>query len=403
MLDYSGAKAEAEDWIRGIYSKYGHHIQDLHADWAIAIFSAQGAGKCVNLRILSCSGARSRTFFKEAQALLRQCQDVDWSIPYISPVFKGAIEPLSGQGGAPKFHSWVFTQRFWLLVMQNLSLTGVELGSNFQAWSFALKRETIHTILMSLPILSSLQGQFDLNGFDFEETLESIPQVQHIAGAFYPSRFRTFGKPFPHIRTLHCLVSLELSEVLQLLKYLPNLDQLYMQSLRTIDMLTRKSKDIIDMPICQLRGLYISERLKNVGEDLDWALSELVLPWLPCLTELSLRMLEPRMAVAIGSYCPKFQCFRSFHNALQTESPPGVNAVGELLRRCSNLKIFDAVRHTIEVPYVLAEPWVCRELETFRCQLIRMGRLTSEEEVFYNTRRAATDRDDQHKEVSTEE
>ncbi|KAF8948255.1 hypothetical protein BGZ47_005889 [Haplosporangium gracile] len=354
-----------EDWVRGIYTKYGHHIRDLHADWAITIFSAQGARTCVNLQTLSCSCGRYNTFSQETLALAEQIQSANWSISSLSPMFDGAIAPLSGPRTPSECHAWVFTQRFWLLAMQNPSLTGMQLGSDFHRHCLALEGGTIRTILMSLPNLSRLDGDFGSKGFDFEEVLESIPQVQHISGAFYPYHIRIFDRSFRQIRAVHCLASVELSGLFLMLKHLPNLDQLFVQSIINTGMYTGKSKDLLDMSTSRLRGLYIYWQSNNAGEDLHWALSELVLPWLPCLTELGSKVLKPRTAVVIATYCSLFQSFQSLYDNLCNNSTAGiglhdVNAIGELLRRCPQLKTLSAAGHTIEAAYILAEPWVCR-------------------------------------------
>ncbi|KAG0364465.1 hypothetical protein BGX24_004597, partial [Mortierella sp. AD032] len=60
-----------------------------------------------------------------------------------------------------------------------------------------------------------------------------------------------------------------------------------------------------------------------------------------------------------------------------------VNAVGALMRQCPNLTTLDAISHSIAADYILAEPWACRDLETFRCQITGMNRLTVKEEEIY--------------------
>ncbi|KAG0253017.1 hypothetical protein BGZ95_006467, partial [Linnemannia exigua] len=62
-----------------------------------------------------------------------------------------------------------------------------------------------------------------------------------------------------------------------------------------------------------------------------------------------------------------------------------VNVVGTLLRLLPELKTLDAINYSIEADYLLAEPWVCRDLQTFRCQIIGMNRLSVKEEDIYST------------------
>lgn len=71
------------------------------------------------------------------------------------------------------------------------------------------------------------------------------------------------------------------------------------------------------------------------------------------------------------------------------------NVIGLLLRRCPNLKTLDAINHKLYADYVLAEPWVCRGLETLRCQIVGMERLKfEEEEDIYSTWESTIDRDE---------
>ncbi|KAG0251225.1 hypothetical protein BGZ95_006959, partial [Linnemannia exigua] len=82
-----------------------------------------------------------------------------------------------------------------------------------------------------------------------------------------------------------------------------------------------------------------------------------------------------------------------------------VNAVGTLLRHCPNLTTLDAINYSIEVDYLLAEPWVCRGLQTFRCLIIGMNRLTVEEEDIYitwATRASLRDKGEKEKEEEEE-
>ena len=122
------------------------------------------------------------------------------------------------------------------------------------------------------------------------------------------------------------------------------------------------------------------------------------MPWLPCLTELGFKVLKPRTAVALATYCPQIQSYRSFFNIHPSESKEeiilyNVNTVEELLHRCPHLKTLSATGHRIEAVYILAKPWDCRGLKTLRCQIVGMDRLTSEEEDSYKSWITATDQD----------
>lgn len=134
---------------------------------------------------------------------------------------------------------------------------------------------------------------------------------------------------------------------------------------------------------------------------MDPLLANYVLPRLSDLIALSIRALYPLTAAALGTHCLELQRFRLMdyeHSIHPGESESlEVNAIGLLLRRCPNLKILDAISHELYADYILAEPWVCRGLETLHCQIVGMERLKFEEEDIYNAWEAAIDRDDKEK------
>ena len=113
-----------------------------------------------------------------------------------------------------------------------------------------------------------------------------------------------------------------------------------------------------------------------------------MLPHLPDLTALSTRALYPLTAATLGTHCPELQSFRLVdyeHSIHRDESEwLKVNVIDLLLLRCPNLKILDAINHELYAYYLLTEPWVCRGLETLRCQIIGMERLEFWEQDIYN-------------------
>jgi hypothetical protein len=72
-----------------------------------------------------------------------------------------------------------------------------------------------------------------------------------------------------------------------------------------------------------------------------------------------------------------------------------INALGILLEKYPNLKVFDGIRHKIDAVYYLADrPWICQGLEYLRCQIVGFCRLTNEEEAIFNDNDGREDGED---------
>ncbi|KAF9133293.1 hypothetical protein BGW39_010110 [Mortierella sp. 14UC] len=421
-------RAEIEDWVRSVFVKYGHHIQHLFANGFITIVSAQAAGTCTNLRTLAVIGFSKQTF-QEAQALMvRLLGDFDstevevqevLSKALVSPVFKEVVLPPREQEDLRKekwWKKWIFTQRFWLLVLQNPQLHGLRLDRDFMNMCVDVKQGYILETLASLANLTKLDIFFYGQSLTLEMVLEQVPQVCHFSSRFRNLLVPIHFKTFPQIRTLHCSDCLELPQLLSLLKSLPNLDQLWIAGFNPLTSATGEMSNSLSTvtaaftaTVSRLRGLHLIGESLQTAEEMDGPLADMVLPRLPCLTALSARALYPRMAASLGTHCPELQSFRqvdygySIH--IDDGDQPLFNGVATLLRRCPNLKTLDVIWHKITAADVLAEPWVCRGLETLRCQIVGMDKLGAIEQDVYDSSTVATaaataveaDRDDKEK------
>ena len=105
---------------------------------------------------------------------------------------------------------------------------------------------------------------------------------------------------------------------------------------------------------------------------------------MPLLTQLATEVLTPEMARALAIHCKQFRVFRqggddeciNENHTVKTE----LNVVSTLLESCPNLTTIDAIQHRIDATYLAEHPWACEAtLETFRCQIIGLERLTFEE------------------------
>ncbi|KAK3848534.1 MAG: hypothetical protein J3R72DRAFT_484751 [Linnemannia gamsii] len=387
-------RAQKEEQLRDVFTKYGRHIRDLHTDGFLTIVTAQAAGSCINLRILSIEG-NMRYHSQEAwgvQDLLRGCVGSDevgelLSKAILSPVFEGVIMPPFKQDVEWISRRWIFTQRFWLLVLQNPQLEGLRFGHKAQIMFLKLQDAFIGRTLASLPKLTRLDNHLYSKVLSFSTVLEHLPQVQHYASYIHHPVVPVFDRTFPQLQTFRSSATLYLREFFSLLSLLPNLEQLWIRSLYGE---TAQSMGIItNTATSRLLGLHFTDASKAVAKQMEPLLADVVLPRVPRLTSLSLRALYPSTVAALARHCPRLQSFQQIYardsihaiNSFHFE----VNVVGTLLRQCPNLTTLDAINYSIEADYLLAEPWVCRDLQTFRCQITGMNRSTVEKEEIYGT------------------
>ncbi|KAG0272866.1 hypothetical protein BGZ95_011339 [Linnemannia exigua] len=407
--DNNESRAEKEDWIRGVFVKYGHHIRHLSASGFITIVSAQAAGTCTNLRTLAAAGLFMQPY-QEAQALMMQVKEyLDsaevevqevLSKALVSPVFEGVVLPPRKPEELREdiwWQKWVFAQRFWLLVLQSPQLHGLRLDKNFMYLCVDFKDGFILEILASMANLTKLDANFHHHTITLEMVLEQVPRVRHFSSGYIKPLVPLYNKTFPHIHTIHCTHDLELPELLSLLRCLPNLDQLWINHFRLPTSAAAEASNNFSAAIAsRLRGLHFFGGSVETAEAMDDPLADVVLPLLPRLTTLSARILAPRTAASLGTHCPELQTFRlvdhgySIHS--EEEDQPFYHAVVTLLRRCPNLKTLDAIWQGIDASDLLEEPWICRSLETLRCQIVGIDLLTSKGNIRYDVHERVYDR-----------
>ncbi|KAF9180691.1 hypothetical protein BGZ51_006040 [Haplosporangium sp. Z 767] len=133
-----------------------------------------------------------------------------------------------------------------------------------------------------------------------------------------------------------------------------------------------------------LRDMVVANDFDNVTQ-----LLHSIVIWLPHLVSLNVPSLEINTALALALHCPTLEKVTVGHpNELPNiTAEDGVlnGVVNKLLTSCPNLKSFDGVRYQLEVLEVMSTnlPWICRGLETLRCQIVGVNRLTVANEMLY--------------------
>ncbi|KAF9126183.1 hypothetical protein BGW39_006816 [Mortierella sp. 14UC] len=401
------------EWIRGIFTKYGHHVRELTSQWGVIVEIANTCGVCNQLESLrtgdfstsktrddisdnggSVSGASSTSGGGGGEMTVYRYQgraeperEAETG-PILSPIFEGGVlAPHQSQFRtvARQRQDWATAQHLWLLVRQNRqSLFSLRLDVSLN-WLCGITEDFIMDTLASLENLVNLEN--DMIGLNPNVLLERLPGLLS---------YRTWSKYFQHdsmlTQSFNQLIYLELwgntpsRTFFTLLKYLPNLETLRMDEFRGAVDFTTEGHLILDNIPSNLKTL----RFRNPSARVDEQIANLVIPWLPNLTEVSLTLLHPATARALGTHCRNLQVVKqiddgnTIHPNLAASNPL-VNTVGILLRECATLKVFDGIHHKLDAAHMLKYPWACRELETFRCQVVGIPRLTAAEQEFLDS------------------
>ncbi|KAH7053579.1 hypothetical protein BKA57DRAFT_533145 [Linnemannia elongata] len=113
----------------------------------------------------------------------------------------------------------------------------------------------------------------------------------------------------------------------------------------------------------------------------------------PLLVEYHDEVWFPAIGAQLAKYCPLLEVIRiyqavsEFHSFATDFSPchrpkglPVNDSVSILLTGLTRLRILDIRYEAIKAENILETPWVCLDLETFRCQIAEVPFLTDEEE-----------------------
>ncbi|OAQ28287.1 hypothetical protein K457DRAFT_138752 [Linnemannia elongata AG-77] len=394
------------DWIRAIFAKYGHHIRELTSQWGVILEVANTSGTCnhlESLRIGDLSTSKTRDDDANNSGSNAGANGVPVhrydgpgpdrhreaaTGPLLSPIFEGILEPHQAQHRtvARQELDWATAQHFWLLVRQNTqSLFSLRLDASLDWLCVTTNVDFVFDTLASLVNLVNLEN--DMLPLNPNILLERLPGLLS-----YRTRLRFLHDNDSLTRSFSQLIYLEIwgsvptQTFFTLLKYLPNLETLRMDEFRGVFDFTLEGHLILENTPSRLKTL----RFRNPSARVDEQIANLVIPWIPHLTEISLTQLHPATARALGTHCRKLEVVKQIDGSMtiyqdNIHRKPLVNTVGILLRECATLRVFDGIHHTLEASHILKYPWACRDLQTFRCQIIGIPRLTIAEQEFLDS------------------
>ncbi|KAF8947893.1 NADPH:quinone reductase [Haplosporangium gracile] len=273
-----------ETWLRAILAKHGRHIRHFSMTWMAVLMNAGAEGSTITrLRSLFAKGFFQ---FEEKAALFDlpvlagvdrqgrptvEQQQVIISSYIISAAFKDALKPVLRLRLNRFIRGTVASQQFWFLVLQNPNLDNLYLEYR----------------LINYVEQPGVQGSLKSGRYFIPIDLE-------------------LDQPFPRLRAFEVkgLGPLRLASLLNSLEFLPNLEQLTINNLQPDSRYSPdKQESIADKQPSCLRGLHIVRYDQEVTTALDETIAGLVLPAMPSLNEITLRVLMPATMAALVEQC----------------------------------------------------------------------------------------------------
>ncbi|KAG9062187.1 hypothetical protein KI688_006519 [Linnemannia hyalina] len=403
-----------EDMAREMFLKHGHHIRHLSAsNWTVLRALAE-SGDSLQLRTLWFRLPFSRTT-TTANRPAQLPEDMDEKD---KEVLEGILQPDVMITQEFDADTWRLTWQLWLLILRTPALCNLKMSKYrmfAQVLSSAFLRRALsvhHRTLTTLQISHRQLGLVDC--------LEVLPNLRHFYTAYNPMKVRLLHKTYTQLRSLFIHAPVSEPAFFNLLRHLPGLEIFSVSKL--LDVLDEGGDDdsdwgddddsdwgdddseadyndeawdtdvevssLLDGVPSHLPKLYILTRYREIDLKMLHIVSR-ILPCLPFLTELSIDAEYPYLGPLLAKQCPQLEAFRSpasisFIQQEQECSRIAVNGLNAILESCRHLRVFEAIASRIEADHLLERPWVCEDLEVFRCQIIGFSRLDSDEKLVYN-------------------
>lgn len=367
-------KKRGAEWLLKMFTTYGPLIRRFCTEWTTSFNTASAAGACTRLRSLTLRDLWVTYLDMETTHIILS----DPPAPTTTTQF---------QRSQYQCH-WITIQWLWHLIYQNsATLRNLEI-LEFKQFS---TQAPVIDLLVSCSRLSRLVLSWHPGG-RLQTLLDRLPQLQHY-GFIYPTKCLgapgstedslLLTSPVTNLVSLRITGSLGKQTYFAFLKYLPNLQRLWIEG-RCKEYVARSTSDDFVLPTTRIKRFDFARQ--NADRDDQLILFD-ILSCSPELTDLSVPFLTTEVAMTIIAHCQHLQSFREStleRTISRTIKRHGVvNTVGMLLETCRHLTVLDAVHMEIAAKHLIANPWICQRLEVFRCQIIGVNRLSEEEEMDY--------------------
>ncbi|KAK3841530.1 MAG: hypothetical protein J3R72DRAFT_445056 [Linnemannia gamsii] len=217
---------DIECWIRTIFEKHGHYIRHFSVHWDVVLEAAARSKACRNLTSLVVDDLWHNHLQRHSSsALTAKDQHSSWS----SASFADKEDPVSCQEKEEEKRHRQDIEYLWALLRQNPDLTYIAfppLGPITVADNF-----TKEYLFETLSVLKNLRElDLDRMPMEIETVLEALPRLGRLSGCGLHG-FISLQKEYPCLRSLSCRISVEVTHLLQLLKYLSGLNELVLWQL----------------------------------------------------------------------------------------------------------------------------------------------------------------------------
>ncbi|KAG9070470.1 hypothetical protein KI688_008006 [Linnemannia hyalina] len=344
-----------EKWLRAILAKNGRYIRHLNMTWIALLLNAGAAGSTITrLRSLSAYHFSMGLLFEEEAPLydlpVLAGQQAVISSYILSPAFEDALEPTPNIR-FNRLNGMAFKIEAMINTMQSLS-----------------KLTRLKNVIMHRPL---------------QKILGKLPGLQHYtycspisSGRYFFPNDLELDQAIPRLLSLEILSHrpLRLASLLNLLEFLPSLEQLtisaflpasrYFSGLQMEESIASMQESLSNKSHSRL---HIVKEDHEITAALDETIAGIVLPVIPFLAEITLRVLLPATVVALVEHCLHLETVKAVDdvcsNKVKVTLPENVPLVP--LHGYPTLKHLDAACHSVDSRLLLEKPIVCRELETF--------------------------------------
>ncbi|KAI8363742.1 hypothetical protein B0O80DRAFT_421431 [Mortierella sp. GBAus27b] len=408
------ADHEDENRLQEVFAKYGHHIRRLFIHKAILIDVAAASGACTNLQELDIdfqvpygegeywmeghSGTSCKPLSLEETPhhteLLKALQNQDLFEPPKDPFGEYICTSLAEE---ETDEGWVFTQNYWTLVLTNPNLQRLRLvgKAGFQ-WS-PLSYEFFYESLSRMKRLKELYASESVLLADLWRLREVAPNVESVTVADDTQAFRqnellisggniVLPEHNSTIKTLRLdpsswILGPKLLDMLAILLLLPNLEDLFLASAYYIQEVWLPSpSSILEIPD---QGF----KLLTLHAYNSTSLAPL-LRYLPNLKELVASILSDEDFGTMAIHCRRLEFVEVRRSRESSNDAPRMriqyDGIHRFLLSCPTLKVFDGVELCLKAEDIVREPWACREIESLRCRIVGVDRLTDDEQKVYD-------------------
>ncbi|KAK3835700.1 MAG: hypothetical protein J3R72DRAFT_451097 [Linnemannia gamsii] len=404
-------KDKDQEWVRGVFRKYGRFIRVLSIHWPMVLEAASLAfeggdgggngdvdGRRGGLESLTIDIPLGAARGPSVRSLARKFADIpsdSGSVRMSESLFPGYFSiddfvPFTWHYTmANTFkqealeYGWVLAQRYWHTILSNRhSLRRLALR-NCPGPQWRLRNKDV--FLRHIGQLKSLKEltSWVRETADMWSILETCPWIESLLDVREVC-FR-LPDPFPNtivsrnLRTLKFFATASLNTILALLSLFPNLSTLGLEAIHDPS-LTDKDFPII---ASNSSSSCVGASLKSLQARLHIDRSS-ILNCFPNLKELiQMDQFDETLAMTLTTHCPRFEELRELTTPwyIDESQRPPADPTNKFLVDNACLRVFDSIRHFVKVDEMLRQPWACLGLEWLSCRIVGVDRLNEEEEA----------------------